>query len=228
MKNTKNIEFIRWGNLNPIKHKEARNRDDDTWYHVAPRYKGIYAFPRGFVETFLLGGVCAASKNVRYLLDESGNKIDESDFWHWDLDARDPLIINDKYKKLLKKYHIKKTQLTTKYDDEDDKCYVIYNYSKSKIFRHTGEIWSHLSDYIDRKDILEESGAWVKTDYKTYCKALQRCNMEERFRSYIDTNKSAKEYSNVKSINGDPHTCPSWFSKDHYEVFIERIENKNN
>lgn len=43
MKNQKDLYFIRYGHLNPVKHKEHRFKDD---WHVAPRVKGIYAFQR--------------------------------------------------------------------------------------------------------------------------------------------------------------------------------------
>ena len=49
MKDLDNITFIRWGNLNPRKHKEARVSEDELDYHIAPCYKGIYACPKGYV-----------------------------------------------------------------------------------------------------------------------------------------------------------------------------------
>ena len=47
----KSISFVRWGNLNPVKHKEHSKKED---FHVAPKKKGIYAFPCGYVERFLI------------------------------------------------------------------------------------------------------------------------------------------------------------------------------
>ena len=68
--------FYRWGNLNAVKHKESRGADEDEWMHVAPVYKGIYAFPRGYVETFLIGGTFT-QHILRKVTDESGNEVDE-------------------------------------------------------------------------------------------------------------------------------------------------------
>ena len=86
----KSISFIRWGNLNPVKHKEHSKKED---FHVAPKKKGIYAFPCGYVERFLIWGSYTDHWN-HYILDDNGKKIKN--------DGNSSLSDSD-FKKLLKK-----------------------------------------------------------------------------------------------------------------------------
>ena len=71
------MEFIRYGNLIPQQHDRPSNENDWT-FHTPPCEYGFYAFPKGFVEMYLLGGI--GSGNVlngrfKFLKDENGNKI---------------------------------------------------------------------------------------------------------------------------------------------------------
>ena len=77
MKTKDTGEFIRYGNLSPQMHKIPKNPEDRS-YHTAPVEKGFYAFPRGFIETFLLGGSGSGSlQNGRFrkLRDSNGKPI---------------------------------------------------------------------------------------------------------------------------------------------------------
>ena len=56
------------------------------------------------------------------------------------------------------------------------------NYWKNKLrqirkeFRKVdGEIWHHLEEYTNHKDILQRKGDWVKTDMKTWPKHFLKC-----------------------------------------------------
>lgn len=108
------MKFIRYGSLIPQKH----NPDPES-FHRAPVKSGFYAFPRGYVEKFLLGGIGEGSiENGRYrfVRDKSGNKIfcnisklieivkegyqDEKFKWHDDIKRFTP-----EYTYLTKKYN---------------------------------------------------------------------------------------------------------------------------
>lgn len=201
---TNEIYFIRWGNLNPVKHKEARKADEDSWIHIAPRYKGIYAFPRGYVELFLIGGDFGLH-HKRYLKD-NGKRILGRDFY--DKDGE----ILPKYVKLLKKLNIKKRDITEIVNSEEE-WYIAYNI-KPKHFKYNGDIWHHLGDYVDKKDVIETKHGWCKTTFDVYVKALRKCDVSDRFRSYM----------REKERHGNPHTYPNRECKDFYEVFIEKIK----
>lgn len=208
------IYFYRWGNLNPVKHKESRNKKDESM-HVAPRVMGVYAFPRGYVERFLIGGDYTNHSN-RILLDEDGNKIDSNDFWDLGGDEIRPY---PKFKKLLKKLHIRVKDVSEEYDGEKEYFYMIYKVRPHK-FEYTGELWHHLGEYCEPSDIIERTKHWVKTSFKAYCRALHKCDTSERFYSYLGCVLERKG----KERHGNPHTHPSVFTKDHYEVFIEHIK----
>ena len=213
----KNMLFVRWGNLNPRKHKEARLSDesDDRTFHTAPCFKGIYAFPQGLVESFLLGGVAPVSGKIQdrcfYLKDDCGNKIDENDFWKYDKDTNDFVIAKPYYVLLLKKRGLTKRQLSSYYDEQVNKNFVIYSTNKHT-FRYNGDIWHHLS--VDKRDVISERGGWTKTTFSVYIDAINRCIAKDKFASYIKRDDR----------HGNPHAYPYEFSKDHFEVFIERIK----
>lgn len=196
------ISFVRFGNLNPIKHKEHRKNQDN--YHVAPKFKGIYAFPHGYVDLFLVDSYFS-THCMQFVLDADGKKIDVGDFY----DDDDWRKIRPEYKKLLKRLHIKESMIVDVLDV--DSIYIAYR-RKPKRFNYTGPVWHHLKDCVKPENIIEESGCWVKTSYKDFCKALHKRDTKDRFESYM---KSSDRH-------GDPHTHPIRF-KDDYEVFIERI-----
>lgn len=219
----KQITFIRWGELNPIKHKETRKLiqgkeyDMETGYsgfHVAPAFKGIYAFPEGYVEEFL---ICSPRVDDEYhfLKDENGNRIKDEDFW--DYVPEKGMVIRHEYKGLVSRMGLKTKDFRSSYVEEEDECYIKYTRMKAKKFKYDGEIWHHLSEFVDHYEILDSKGGWIKTDMKTYAKALERCDMTDRFSSYIDLGREV-------GTKGNPHTFPANFSKDHYEVFIEKVK----
>lgn len=223
------IYFYRWGNLNPVKHKEARKNylEDCEWSHTAPCVKGIYAFPRGFVERFLIGGSYTTKTQVKLFTDENGQPIKSDDFWAWDtddaLDKHGNMNVRPQYQKLLKKLHIRKKDVITidvptgEVDEDGDpiKNHYAGYYKRPKKFTYTGPIWHHLKEVTPKKEIIAESGSWIKTSFKSYVKALHKQDTKERFDSYI-------QYYRGKT-SGDPHTFINCFCKDWYEVFIERI-----
>lgn len=215
MKSTQNISFIRWGNLNPRKHKEGRkeSEDADRTYHTAPCFKGIYAFPKGYMERCLLYGVHPVNGKIQdrnfFLKDEEGNKIDYYDFALWD-DEKEDLYVNPKYKLLLKKKGIKFKDTSSSYDEKTETCYVTYNTNKH-VFNYTGLIWHHLE--ADEKEVISKKGSWIKTTFKAYILALNRALTKERFAQYMQH----------ADRHGNPHSMPCTFNKGILEVFIERI-----
>lgn len=217
MKNFDNIKFIRWGNLNPRKHKEARLSDDKKTYHTAPCYKGIYAFPEGLVEPFLLGGVKPVNGKIQnryfFLKDEDGNRITTDELYDFDEDYNES--IKPKYIKLLKDKGLKRKDLSSEYVDDGKWC-VTYVTNKHT-FSYRGNIWHHLELNAKKKEIIDRKGSWVLSRYDDYIKILKRTVYKERFESYM-------HYRKYNAINGNPHSCPSYYSRDHFEVFIEKIK----
>lgn len=198
------IWFLRWGNLNPVKHKEARGANEDTWIHVAPCYKGIYAFPRGYVELFLIGG--SYGMHHKKYLKYNGERVLGRDFY--DSDGN----IKKEYINLMRRLNIKKSEITD-IDRSEEEWYIAYH-EKPKHFTYKGDIWHHLDYYVDKKDIKDSRHGWCKTSYEVYIKALHKCDVCDRFTSYMRDNER----------HGNPHTYPNREMKDFYEVFIEKIK----
>ena len=70
----KDINFLRFGDLNPVKQTGYKS---DT-FHSAPTKKGFYVFVDFLLEPFLLGGfnkMGTKHTKRRYVKDSEGNKI---------------------------------------------------------------------------------------------------------------------------------------------------------
>lgn len=243
-------EFFRWGTLSPKDHPESTSREGKSnSFHIAPVRKGIYSFPKGYIETFLTG-----MGDVRKIPKNS----DGRSFWlRMDDNSKRILSMEDVYvdstiafynssnsnlkpeaKRLLKRKGLRAKDLDyifvgNKDDDEawnDMKNYLIIFYPRAKKFKYSGPyIWHHLDKFydkdgeekniIDPKDIIDRKGSWVKTTMKVWIKALHKITTIYRWQSYLDPFLGAG-----KIRHGNPHTFPNRFSKDEFEVFIEKLK----
>ena len=61
---------------------------------------------------------------------------------------------------------------------------------------------------------MDSRHGWYKTSFEAYVKALHKCDVSDRFISYMSN----------KERHGNPHTYPNKEIKDFYEVFIERVK----
>jgi hypothetical protein len=232
------VEFKRWGNLIPQYHKEY-----GTGFHSAPVEWGIYAFPHGFVESFLLGGV--GSGNIvngrrKFLKDENGKKlkIRQVDlFYEW-FDEKNQYHKEwrGKYKKLFKgidPYDVSRFCLdedTQTLGWEMGKSYVESSWvieNEPRTFKYSGNIWCHFVEVAKRSEILAESGGWILVDIRTYKKLLKKYCDRVKYDSHISINykwyrEAGVEYKPRGRIGGYPL---SNISKDWFEVFIEDVTN---
>jgi len=78
--------------------------------------------------------------------------------------------------------------------------YALATHKDPVAFEYEGELWHHLE--IKRNETLASRGGWVLSDYSTYIKALRR----EIGRNELMRKREGYSYS-----------------KDHLEVFIEKI-----
>ncbi|MFW6226356.1 MAG: hypothetical protein ACOC3V_05315 [bacterium] len=210
------MKFIRFGGLSPVKQDQYDTSSDKT-FHNPPRRKGNYAFPYPYIEYFLLGSSSDPghiSNKSMWLKDEEGNLIKEEDFFKYDRITFEQSV-NEKYIKLLKKLKIKKKDLRS--SKKGDTFYVTI-LKKPKYFEYNGEIWHHLGNHLKPHQILETSGSWVKTDMDDYLIAL-KLEIKESRKGML---KFVKEYSDINNyLNKDPFK--HHYSRDHLEVFIEKI-----
>jgi hypothetical protein len=80
-----------------------------------------------------------------------------------------------------------------------------------KEFRKSdGEIWHHLEEYTDIKDILQRHGSWVKTDIKVWAKSFSKMS-------------TIMKWGRSKILGGEiyPRGIIGFYSKDHCEVFFD-------
>lgn len=80
-------------------------------------------------------------------------------------------------------------------DSRPDPKWYLCKHVRPKKFKYEGELWHHLHD-IPRCHVLEEKGWWIKSKFPDYKVALY------------------KEIGRIKR---------QWYSKDHLEVFIEKV-----
>lgn len=219
----KKLKFVRYGGLSPVKQDQYHATGLKT-FHNPPRKKGNYAFPYLYTDKFLLGSTSQpshVSNKVKWLKDEDGNKIEYGDFYIRDyVHKRQVDSINPKYIKLLKKLKIKLSDISTGNTKNDDTVSYMTVYKKPKIFDYDGEIWHHLGDHLKPHQITEASGSWVKSDMDDYMIAFNK----EMIQCRSEMLKMAKE-SKLKlkdQVNINP--LKNFFSKDHLEVFIEKIK----
>ena len=147
-------EFVRYGGLSSVPQNGYKPEDHkDITFHTPPARRGIYAFVKGFVEPFLLGGSEFDSRRMEYIRDGKGE------------------IVTDKhpeYEKRMDRAEMK--GMTRPYKGG----FAMIKHKSPVTFKYKGEIWSHLGDRMDRSQILKTQGSWVLTDMATYIKALKK------------------------------------------------------
>lgn len=230
------MEFIRYGSL------VVQDHDITTYnsFHTPPVEKGFYAFPKGYVEPFLLSGAGAGSvKNGRftYLRDDKGNKIyctgKEADEYIVQLCKK-----NKKYLCRSIRQEVPDIEDTPFEDDDDYEGY--YNWidehkypliieNKPTYFNYNGLIWHHLFEENITKDkyfphFIKCIRSWVLTDIKTFEKCLKRevgkCKYRHVYGGMPTNPNNRTNYYVEGKYGGYPL---NYFDKDTFEVYIEKL-----
>ena len=247
----KKVKFTRIGGLSPVIQKGYTTIPKKRGYHTPPARKGLYAFIHPHFEPFLLGGDWSklGKKNkhekFEYLKDKDGNKIKlyVNDYvWNHFPSNNEINDINPEVKKyLVKGKHGKSnrnhdgTDISQRFwteDIRDEKGdfvnYYLIHRKKPKVFEYTGELWHHLKnsavkpfeiiDEVVSYDSDDGSVTWIKTDYDVFVKALEQ--------DKIDCVKQLRSNENFpfSLIEINTRNVYNYISKDHLEVFIERIK----
>lgn len=234
------MEFIRFGNLSPQEHDI--NYDS---YHTPPKVTGIYAFPKGFIEPFLIGGVGKGSlQNGRYkkFKDKHGKvyHVKGSDF--------------EEFKKRFPRRISKNLHLSFSYDvwydkNEDtdlhyedfehelfDGTWEVWIENEPTKFNYDGLIWHHLfnpeAPQLDKEfpNYIQIIRHWVLTDIKTYERCLKATYGKRKydgcFKNYYYNDSHELIKKKKQSPNFNYGGSKFMYSKDEFEVFIETIQNK--
>lgn len=227
----KKIKFSRVGGLSPVIQNGYTLDPNKRGYHTPPARKGFYAFIYPNFDGFLLSGSWSklGKKNKQekfeYLKDKDGNKIK---FYKYDYPYEKVLSSSTEYMNpILIKHLIQGTDdMTWKYWTEDIRdengdfvnAYLIKK-KKLKVFSHTGELWHHLKNSAVKPfEIIEEVGDWIKTDYDTFVKAYEQDKID-----CVKQLRSNKQFP-FEQIQVNTKNVYNFVSKDHLEVFIERLK----
>lgn len=228
------MEFIRYGSLKPQYHEIDVNERN---FHTPPVNYGIYAFPKGFSEPFLLGGIGSGNiKNGRwkFVKDENGKKlyVKKKEFYIEEYDDKTyNYLIAEPYKTILAKQKLTHNDVKLYKEDDgvnngfvdnDEYAYVVVQ-NKPTRFKYNGLIWHHLDYYgnvwlCTPGDVIKRVGAWVLTDMKTYEKCLKKYLYQKKYERAIMY--KGENYVSVTNINGIPL---SLIDLDEFEVYIEKI-----
>jgi hypothetical protein len=175
--------FVRFGGVN-IKKQKGYLPIPQT-FHAPPASRGFYAMPKVAQEMFLVGSVGAYQKSTM---------PKEPKY--------DPDFTDDQYEEYQKKHE--------DYIRRKEK-----NFSKMrKEFRkESGYVWHHLSQYCERKDVIDSHGSWIKTSIGVWEKAFSKMSLNCRY-------GEGNEYLKVNDIN-QARGITGLFSKDHCEVFFD-------
>ena len=206
--------FIRFGSLSQMDQLTYGNGT----FHSPPKKKGIYAFPEGLVERFLLTATNDPrnpSHKSYWLRDENGERIEDNNFWDdvWN-QKMDSYGVRKEFKSLIKKKKIRIKDIFCMQDyklGEKPKWYVCV-YKKPRKFKYDGDIWCHLGEHLKPEHIIEESGSWVKVTMDDYLFALQK-----------EKHRIRKEMMTLFGIQWKDIDPFRNYSTDHMEVFIEKI-----
>ena len=107
-----------------------------------------------------------------------------------------------------------------KFDEEgclvsDNSRKMRYREIRKEFRKLDGEIWHHLDEYTNHKDILQRHNSWIKTDMKTWAKAFSKMSTILRY------GRHEFDLENGVNVRGDGKGITGWYSKDHCEVFFD-------
>ena len=241
----KEIKFIRYGGLSPVKQKQyLPDGHPDKGFHNPPRKRGLYAMIKGYESLFLIGSTSEPhhiSGKTQWLKDDNGNLLEDDRTWDGDQNINFGAVCSTELKKLIKKRGVKESQLQStqklkekkpECPDDDIECedcefekichapYFLSVLKTPRIFTYKGEIWHHLEETTEHSQILDRSGNWIKTTYNTFIKAFDKdkhLNLK-----MLHSNPYAE--NNFNNEGKDPfRNTPMTVCKDHLEVFIEKL-----
>ena len=214
----KSIQFLRWGGLSPVIQK-GFDASMPTM-HSPPARRGIYAFPKGRVERFLIGKEVLDPKMHEVISKEEAKRREKNINPLFSPGEEEKCfktlpsgrIVEYRYatmtawrtQRLLDEFH--KLCDDDSFTVEDANAYrekhqVNVKLKKPRMFTYEGEIWHHLSFKLKPFEIINKKGEWLLTDMDVYHRTL------DYELGFLDKKKKRDGYG---------------YTFDHLEVFIER------
>lgn len=93
----------------------------------------------------------------------------------------------------------------------------VYTLLRKQFIKKDGNVWHHLTEWVDRNEIIAEHGSWCKTSIKAWQTAFSRVSLNRRYGE-----KDGGFDISTKSINNPARSgLFGVYSKDEYEVFFD-------
>lgn len=182
--------FVRFGGLD-LKNQKGFGKDT---FHSPPATRGFYAMPLVAQEFFLIGSLDKTQKSV--FPKEPKKKISGEDENGIPICEPAPQEEWDKHSK------------------RKDKVYTLL---RKQFVKKEGNIWHHLTEWVDRNEIIAEHGSWCKTSIKAWQVAFSRVSLNRRY----GEKNSGWDFS-TNSINNPARAgLFGMYSKDEFEVFFD-------
>lgn len=91
------------------------------------------------------------------------------------------------------------------------------------IDQHT-EFWHHLEDVVPNNEVTERYGSWIKTNYKTWLKAVSKERLKLRAESLEPWDRSKITPGERRDVPGGINSTrkrTGFYGIDHFEVFFD-------
>ena len=141
--------WVRYGGLSPLAQEKFVRDPDQRTFHSPPCRRGIFAFPSGYVERFLLGATCLpghVSHKTRWLRDERGEKLEYAKHMTLSRDSKGRLeeVPSVELKRLMKRIGVRTR-------DIGEAGGFVTALKQPRVFRYTGELWHHLGAFVPQE-----------------------------------------------------------------------------
>lgn len=213
--------WTRYGNVVPFEQASFAHDESKISFHAAPARVGLYAFPRGYEEPFLLSSDGSNSpdrltQRSFYLKDSEGKRFNWKD------------EVNESYNSTLHKYErivtpevnkaLNKVGYRTRdiFEVEGFICVM----KKPHVFRYEGELWHHLKKHTPEDEVIDTHGSWVKSSFGAWSEAFRRTKHEDL--KYI--RKDSPQARQLLHLDPYKHGRGGFISRDHLEVFFQRVK----
>lgn len=236
----KELKFIRYGGLSPVKQRGYKTTDQS--FHSPPSRRGFYAFVWPYIEPFLLsggtssiGGIDGKNNRIEYLRDDDGNKVPD----HTEHGSKIFSVMTTEYKHAWKK-HIewcdKRDEMLNNghsrldvhesigYDPINSykgEKFVLGKWNrKARVFKvqKTDLIWHHLGENLKPFQELKTNGSWSQSTVQDYSEALHK-----EFHRMSSSNPYKCLGGTRQNFMRSNRPCAG-YSIDHLEVFFERVK----
>ena len=212
-----------YGELSPLIQHHFTSNEEKKTFHNPPRRKGLFLFPKGYEEMFLIGSTMQPQhiSNKSYLLkNTAGECLTWKDHITEEYRAHETTrILGNELQKLLKRCKIKQKQLFC----DAQGCIAVLR--RPKVIQYKGELWHHLGEFVKDEEILASTGSWVKTSYETWKQAFRK-NQHSALKQLHKEDDIRKEMKESGLLGRNPYKSKMRISvsRDELEVFITRIK----